>query len=1053
MIKTILIPVLVGSFALCARASEVYLPEAGKMEPSAQDFQSYAGYAENIHLQREAERYFWSVPDDRSMVTTLVGVEGSNLYLGVEASDRPAEGLTRLLVPRNSLSESVKGASTVVDGEYDGYYLQFKTKFESFDDGTRPDVDGEDRLVFWSRGGKLILTAGRFVGSTRKVETHDYTIGAYTASEWHTVVMRVIPEVQVGARALAFEVWVDGNAVVASAGDYPVVDGSISPSVLTPEARVLIEQRRLFPSLTVPGVNESVALGGVSFTGSGAVDDLNSVFAAPSAAMKAPRVFTLRWDAGVKTLSYSVGGGAAVSVSSIDDRNAVFEIPAASTEVRVNATYNTDYSAGVWRADGACSLDGTTFRADASAAGCVGYVGSAYPNISIGGGEFASFAEAKAKAKEQGLDVIALSGDFLVSADTADEGAIWIEPGENVTIDLNGHELGTTCREYPTIMNYGTLTIVDTVGGGRVKAYKPAAEFDGDLLDNEQTAVQNYASPRGTPSLTIRGGVFDGRVNSSGWIVNLETGAYLEGNILISRNGSTDEPKFISADAEEFEFGDKLEDPTLYYAYEDSYWKPAESGAFIWSGKGSDDKWSSSANWRCNAVPGADDYVYFPAAGTNAWEVELGDGVMAKDVQFAGNVNFHGAADFTEVVWREANGRVGGDAVLTWSGKLPPDLSSLLSADRWAGTIEVAEVGNASPKLLTDLASWGTANSKVRFCGVRGYYHLTSNLTVPWALELVDGGNGYAWKNDAGFTGGVIEFPVLVGSGGFVSPKNTIANRQLIVFRDVSEYKGKLDVLGKRVVLGSGEVVTQEAGSITWSDGVKVWYARGVAHNCAVAAFGGTMEVDGDWDLNSFTLATYAGSTVGDAAEVVSLVPGDFTKELCVDSPVGEVRIVKWSENAVIIDGRRVVIADEEAPALNSLSAIRAPLSAVSRLPIAKYYSPTVSGEGDDLASVRLELNELAVPVIGADGGESATVRFGDGLASIVVSRTIRGFWYGLEYKASLEAPWASPEIWEVSGEDGGQIELVAPAEGVSGFYRVVVSDVCPAAPEKEDVE
>lgn len=1047
MIKTILIPVLVGSFALCARASEASVT-AGPIECSSQDFQSFTGYAKDVHLKDEGGRYFWAVPADGSSVSTEVGVNGSNCFLGIEASDRPDEGLVRTLVGRIDPSASVVGAYTADDG-YNGYYLHFRTQFTKFDEGVRPELDGRDRLVFWQRGGNRYVTAGRFVGNTRTVEPYDYSVGSTDADDaWYEVDIRVIPEIQTGARALGFEIWINGESVVAQ-GEYPVADGTLSPSVLTPEARVLIAGRRLFPALTVPGVNESVALGGLAFTGSGSIDNIAFSTDASQPSMVAPRVFTLKWDAGVKSLSYSVGSGASVAVSSIADRSAVFEIPSSATEVKVNVTYNTDYSAGVWRAEGACSLDGTTFRADASANGCVGCVGSAYPNISIGGGEFASFAEAKAKAKEQGLDVIALSGDFLVSADTADEGSITIARGEAVTIDLKGHVLGTTCGEFPTIRNYGTLTIIDTVGGGVVKAY---AENTGDLLNSREVAVLNYASLKNRPTLTIKGGVYEGRVNSSGEVVDLESQTRCEGNLTIVQNGSLDEPKFLSPDAEEFEFGDKLQDTKLYYSYEAPYWKPAETGAFIWSGKGSDDAWSTAANWRCNEVPGEGEYVYFPSAGDGAWEVALDEDVGNVRVRLVGDVNFHGSADLTSVTWdAPVNGRVGGDAVLTWSGKLPPDLSTLL-ADSWAGTIAISGVGNASPKLLTDMASWGTASSKVRFNGVRGYYHQTSNVSVPWTLELVDGADGYAWKNDAGFTGGVIEFPAVVGSGRFVSPKNTIANRQVIVFRDVSAYTGALEVYGKRLVLGPGSVGTQEAGSITWSDGVKIYVAKDVVHACAVAAFGGTMEVDGRWGWG-FVLANYTGSTVGDSAEVVTLMPGEFTAELCVDNPVGQVRVEHWSENAVVIDGRRVVIADEEAPALNSLSAIRAPLSAVSRLPIAKYYSPTVFGEGGDLASVRLELNELAVPVLGIGGEERATVSFSDGLASIVVSKTIRGLWYGLEYKASLESAWERPEIWEVAGEDDGLVELVAPAEGASGFYRVVVSDVSPAASEKGDGE
>ncbi len=1006
------------------------------------------GYAKNVHLEKENAQYYWNSPDDASMVSTDVGVSGNDFYLNIDASDHPDEGLKRLLVPANTLSEPVVDASTAVTGVggYDGYYLQFKTTFPAFDAGTRPEIDGRDRLVFWSCGGALYVTAGRFAGSTRNVESRDYKIVAsgVDADAWHTITLRVISDVQTGAGALGFQIWLDGNSVTA---DQAVTDGSLSPSVLTPEARVLIAQRRLFPALSVPGVNESVALGGAAFTGSGSVDDFVYSLEPPSAAMKAPNVFMLRWDAGVKTLSYKVNGGASVSVPSIGERNAVFEIPAGAT-VAVTAGYDTGCSKGVWRAESACSLSDTAFTASASSALSVGYVGSFYPSVTIGDGAFSSFADAKEAAKESG-ETISLDKDFFVAADSRDEGRIYIAPGETVTIDLKGHTLGTTCSEYPTIWNRGTLTIIDTVGGGKVKAL--ADEFTGDAFDMTQVAVMNQSEYYNVPSLTIGGGVYEGLVISSGVVVGKDPVLYREAGLKIVRNGGTGEPKFRSLDGEEFAFAEKVEDPKLFYVYEEPYWQPSEIEAFIWCGKGNDNEWSTAANWRCNSVPGVSDVVYFPSKGTNAWEVTVADSDAIGKVMLAGNVNLHGTADFTAADWQDSVGRVSGDAVLVWNGKLPPDLMATLFAEAWAGTVAIVDVGDASPKLMTDMAGWGTASSTVRFNGVRGYYHKTENLMVPWTLELVDGSNGYAWKNDAGFTGGVITFPVLVGNGRFVSPKNTIANRQVIVFRDAYAYGGVLEVYGKRVVIGPGEVCTQEAGSITWSDGAQV-KNKSVPDECRVAAFGGALEFFGNWGS---VLAKYSDFTVDDSAVVVTLAPGDLAAELCVDQPVGEVRIVRWSENAVIIDGRRVVITDEDPVGeLNSLSAFSAPDAespVLKRLSSAAagYYTPTLETKGE-LTTLTFALNERAVPVMGRSGEESAKMRIEDGLVSIVVSGVIKGFWYGLEYKASLTEGWNRPEIWEVAGEDGGQIELVAPAEGAAGFYRVVVSDV---KPEEGDAE
>lgn len=1076
MNKAILIPVLVGTCVWYARAAEVYHDVADAVVESAQDFELYdfedPEKSANIHRKSEitstgwSASYMWNAPEDSSLVSTKVRLneETGDQYLEVNASERPDEGLMRTFIARSSFPAPVTNAYTSFTGgeaPYNGFYCSFKTKFPMYDAGLSPALDDGDRLVIWAqkdpsdetKPGFIYVTAGRFVGDIHKVEPFNYKVVTTNvdASAWHEVVIRAIPDIRQGARALGFAIWIDGLAAVVG-GEYPVADG-VDMATLTDEAKVLVSQRRLFPSLTVPGLNRSVALGGVAFTGVSVIDDVSVSKSAPGAWADEVRVFTLRWDAGVTSVKCRIGAGDEIEIPSgeIFRRYAVFEVPRAETGIEVTATYDTagDYSQGFWGASGACSLvtnvvgsvTNYSFVCNASADPGTGYVRSFRREIGLGGGgigSFATFADAKEQAIAQGV-VLVLNEDFAASMDSSDAGKIVIEGGEALTIDLNGHSIYNTVGLNPTIVNYGRLTIVDSVGGGKVMPY---SDYTGVYVDGDarQEAVHNYASKKFIPELTIRGGIYDGVINNGGVVTNNQNLARMEGVLLIARNAdSPDDPQFISLGGDEFEFNDKLEDPTLYYSYEDPYWKPL-TNAFIWCGKGADDKWSNPENWRCNAVPAAGDYAIFPAAGTNVWEADMETGIEVRDIWFAGDVVLHGSADFTDVKWKiPADGRVSGDAVLVWNGRLPPDLATLLDG-AWAGTVAINDVGNSSPKLMTDMGTWGTASSVVRFRGVRGYYHMTANIALPYTLELQNGSNGYGWKNDAGFTGGVIEFPRLVGSGSFVSPKNTIANQQIIIFRDVYGYTGVMDVKGKRVVLGPGNAATLEAGSITWSDGLKI--KVGPVHSCRVAAFGGVMDVYGSYGDQ---LAEYAESTVGDVAEIVNLMPGSITAEICVTNPVGTVKVARWSDDAIIVDGRRVVTNVLED--VNSLTSISSPsASALKKLTFAKYYTPSVV-ENDGVASVKLSLNELAVPVIGAAGGESAKITFADGMASIVVTDVIEGFWYGLEYKKSLADEWpAEPYIWTVANPlSGGQVELIAPAEGDSGFYRVVVSDVKPS--------
>lgn len=1069
MNKAILIPVLVGTCAWYARAAEVYPDAADVLVESAQDFEMYdfenPEKSVNIHRKSEitstgwSRDFNWNAPEDATLVSTKVRLneETGEQYLEVNASEHPDEGLMRTFTVRPSFAAPVTNAYTAAGGDdpYDGFYCSLKTKFPMYGAGLGPTRDESDRLIIWAQNdpsdetkpGFLYVTAGKFAGDIRRVEPFDYRIATTNidSDAWHEILIRTIPDIRQGARALGFAIWIDGRAAVVD-GDYPVANG-IDQSAFSDEAKLLLSQRRLFPSLTVPGANRSVALGGVAFTGVSVIDDIGVSKTAPGEWAEPLRVFTLRWDAGVTAVKCRIGSGDEIEVPSgeIYRRYAVFEIPRDETAIDVTATYDTagDYSQGFWGADGACSVvtnagPSYSFLCDASTAPGTGYVRSFRREIGLGGGvgSFATFADAKEQAIAQGV-VLVLNEDFAAAMDSRDLGEIIVNKGETLTIDLKGHSIYNTVGMYPTIENFGRLTIIDSVGGGKVMPY---SDYTGVGVDFRQEAVHNYASRRCVPELTIRGGIYDGVINNGGEVTNLQNLAHMEGSLLIARNSdSPDDPQFISVGGDEFEFNDNLEDPKLYYSYEDPYWIPL-TNAFIWCGKGADDKWSNPENWRCNEVPRDGDYAIFPAAGTNAWEADMETGIEVKDIWFAGDVVLHGSADFTGVKWKiPANGRVSGDAVLIWNGKLPPDLTTLLRAD-WAGTVAINDVGNSSPKLLSDIGTWGTASSTVSFRGVRGYYHMTSNITLPYTLELQNGSNGYGWKNDAGFTGGVIEFPRLVGSGSFISPKNTIANQQIIIFRDVYTYTGVMDVKGKRVVLGPGNAATLEAGSITWSDGLRI--KVGQIHSCRVAAFEGTIDVYGSYGDQ---LAEYTGSTVGDVAEVVNLMPGSITAEICVTNPVGTVKVARWSDDAILVDGRRVVTNVLED--VNSLTSISSPsAAALKKLTFAKYYTPTVVEEGG-VASVKLSLNEFAVPVIGASGGESAKITFVDGMASIVVTDVIEGFWYGLEYKPRLEDEWpAEPYIWTVANPfAGGLVELIAPAEGPSGFYRVVVTDVKPA--------
>lgn len=1054
MIKAMLISVLVGSCALYARANTAY-----PLEGSSQDFAGYTVGATGVYSNLESGVSYWSAPEDTTLTSATIVNDGADgKCLSISASDHPDMSLVRTMVPRADWQSSVSNAF-ISSGAYSGVYCDLVTTIMTFDDGESPELDEFDRLVIWSRENGIYITAGRLEGAERKVVAHNYRVVTPVIADpedFHRITVRAIPEIVSGAKALGFEVWIDGVRAVTAADDPVVVD--VDRSQLTAEALALIAEHCLFPALVKSGLDTAVSLSGIGFSGAGKIDRIAFSPSAPETWAVAPRAFTLRWDAGVSRIAYSFVPGVTneVPAASIPDRFTVFEIPSAATDIAVSAEYNTvaEYSQGYWTSEGACSVvtNGLpsapkySFRCDASANPGTGCVRSFRKEIGLGGGagKFHSFSEAKQQALAQGAGVIVLDDDFAPVDEEQDEStAIVINPGETVKIDLNGHSITNAAGEWPTIINRGNLTIIDSsaTGTGRVASYVGVGEGQ----DFERTAVDSHTDKSFHPVLNIKGGVFDGVVVVSGSVTNALGTVFETAFTIYPSEYASGVPAFRSDEGGAFEFAENVYTNNLYFVYDGAYWRPLGGDAFIWCGEGWNDSWYTPDNWKNRQVPPSGANVVFPYT-PEPWKVDLDAVVIDQHLLLAGDVEFIDEADFTAASWDDsAAGRVSGDARLIWNGALPGNLSTFL-ASSWAGEVNVRDVGNAAsginstPKLMKDLATWGTESSVVVFKGVRGYYHQPGSLVLPYTLKLESGSGDYAWKNDAGFTGGIIVFPKLIGDGRFVSPANLIANQQIIAFRDIMDYTGVFEVKGKRVVLGPGNVKTPEAGSITWSDGMEL---KAVAvHDCRVAAFGAAIDVTGNFG-DALTTYDPGFEPIGYDTALITLQPTAARAELCVTNPVGTVKIVPLSRT--LVDGAPM---SSGAPlrATSRTSIIAPDAARAMSLPVAEHYDRIISTNEDHTVSVRLALNQNAVPVIGAQGGESASITFADGMASIVVTGAMEGLWYGLEYKSSLDAEWpAEPYIWSTRMpglED--RIELVAPAEGPSGFYRVVVTDLIP---------
>jgi len=234
---------------------------------------------------------------------------GANLKCLSLDSDTP---LDRLAVLARLGDSGAMTASNVLvrTADYDGIYADTLVRFAP--SVSTPYLDGTDKIVVWMRvtesgrafSTNLVVTAGRYVDGFEKVEPVDYVIGdpVVPADTWCRLTIRAVADVLSDTliRHPAFTVYLDGKPAMASA-DYSIGSGYRADR-LTPEARILVAERRLFPWLAAAGDNKAMALTRFSFAGRGAVDDVLFTTERPGH-VTPENVFTLQWDAGVRVLT------------------------------------------------------------------------------------------------------------------------------------------------------------------------------------------------------------------------------------------------------------------------------------------------------------------------------------------------------------------------------------------------------------------------------------------------------------------------------------------------------------------------------------------------------------------------------------------------------------------------------------------------------------------------------------------------------------------------------------------------------------------------------
>ena len=275
---------------------------------------------------------------------------------------------------------------------------------------------------------------------------------------------------------------------------------------------------------------------------------------------------------------------------------------------------------------------------------------------------------------------------------------------------------------------------------------------------------------------------------------------------------------------------------------------------------------------------------YTPSAGENDLLIEL-DGVQtctfdeakAYDTVYvtgSGTLTFAGEASTASVLDISGSAAVNmggsltpaavtGNGTAIYTGATPTTGLGWADGSKWQGTLWVKNTTftGVVPNTMAN------ANSTLRLSGVVGYFNNGgSKQTCDGTLELENDSYSYAFSVSDGYsTSGITVFAKLKGSGLLGVQSANIAQRY--VFKDASEFTGTFNLAARtlRVILGDGESLSPDEGTITIVSGATATVASGKTWTANTGGF----RVEGTLNVNG-TLASSASAAIKGSGTVVS---------------------------------------------------------------------------------------------------------------------------------------------------------------------------------------
>lgn len=482
--------------------------------------------------------------------------------LAVEAEQR----LERGIAPRSGNTFAAQDIGS-------GIYFDTMVQFTATD--TAPTPTAGDKLIVWLYGSgeedgafgigtNLVVTAG-YLANGNEVSAKHYLNGNaqinVEPNSWHRLTIKSINDIGTPQGVVGFVVFIDGTAVSTSEAKAESGEGVMTVfDNLNATAMRWNNENKLFPSLVKRGSTGAQTLTSVALEGTGMIDDISFTTTTPFAAAADNVYLTLTWDENVTAIAYAIENGATGTVDMTGDKFVLDLGAAANTyKVTLTPTYASGYGDGTWTANPTSALIGK----DVTVAGTSVSVGitSYCAMFKIGDTEYGSIdALLTALETVEGKTTVKMLSDVTM-AGSDDEDEPWGEyiailEGQDIVFDLCGKTISSAYAASAAIFqNSGTLTIVDSVGGGRILADGPMAiyTFSASTLNIEAGKTDGLVVVQSLEQYSDMTGEEEGYVAP---LVRLTGGSYL------------------SDDADAFYLADYV--VTGYAAtYDNSYWTVA----------------------------------------------------------------------------------------------------------------------------------------------------------------------------------------------------------------------------------------------------------------------------------------------------------------------------------------------------------------------------------------------------------------------------------------------------------------------------------------------